>query len=251
MNFQQSLETHFPGALSEEAFIRASQEALAAYGFHRENTIACVAVCRDEMTRTLVDGVQAAWGEAFNFSSLGGMLFLGKTGFLAAQHHAPLYGGRERYVFFAMPHIAIDAQGEVGVCYRPGRQEPSGACGALLAFRREMLSGRLNLELDLDDVEQSLLKHRLLRRIRYGNVPDLVSLTRIAHEVIREDLERLLAATVDAAQSDYAVLTGIQVHGPDRAQYVWPGEMYAVVGGRKTRLAFEDKKRFAEVLPGE
>lgn len=41
-----------------------------------------------------------------------------------------------------------------------------------------------------DDLEQSLLKQRLFRKLRDKEIPDLVTLTKIAHSVIREDLER-------------------------------------------------------------
>ncbi len=239
MDFQQSLNTHFPEAFPENDFVRRSYDALSAHGFNDENAIACVSVCRDEITRSLVDNIQKVWGEAFNFSSLGGMLFLGKTGFSAAHHHAPVHDGREHYVYFAMPHIAIDEYGQVGVCNRAGRSKPSGACGALIAFREEMLSGTLDMELDMDDVEQSLLKHRLLRKIRFGNVPELAELTQIAQSVILEDLEHVIEITVDPAVSDYAVLSGIQIHGPDRTQYIWPGEMYVVKGGERRALVLD------------
>ena len=40
-------------------------------------------------------------------------------------------------------------------------------------------------------------------------------------------------------QSDYAVITGIQIHS--RVQnYVWPGAFYAVVEGERTDLSFKD-----------
>jgi len=238
MNFQQSISAHFPNAIPDEDFVRRSYEALLIHGFNDENTIACVSVCRDEITHSLVAHIQKVWGEAFNFSSLGGMLFLGKTGFLAAHHHAPIHDGRERYVYIVMAHTAIDNQGEVGVCYRPGRSAPSGACGALIAFRKEMLSGTLEIDLDSEDVEQSLLKHRLLPKIRYGEVPELAQLTHLAYSVIVEDLERMIELTVDPAVSDYAILSGIQIHGPGREQYIWPGEMYVVKGGERSTLEF-------------
>ncbi|MFQ5651249.1 MAG: hypothetical protein ACE5IY_15025 [bacterium] len=240
MNFRQALDAHFPGTISEADFVRSSYDALNVHGFNEENTIACVGVCRDEMTRSLVDSIQKTWGEAFNFSSLGGMLFLGKTGFFAAHHHAPVDGGRERYAYFAMAHIAIDEAGRIGVCHRPGRPGSSGACGALIAFRQEMLDGRLNLALDLDDIEQSLLKHRLFRKIRYGDLPDLVALTKIAYEVILEDLGHLVELTVDTAVSDYALLCGIQIHGPDKQLVVWPGAMYVVINGQRDELVLRD-----------
>ena len=236
MDFQQVLNNQFPNTVSESDFVGRTYDLLQRRGFSKENAIACVGVCRDEITSSLVNKIHAQWGEAFNFSSLGGMLFLGKTGFLAAHHHAPVHLGRERYVYFAFAHIAIDAQGTPGVCYRPGRPGASGACGALIAFRKEMLGKGLHLEYDPADVEQSLLKQRLFRKIKYGEVPDLVSLTKIAHEVILEDLEFLIAETVNEAESDFAVLSGIQIHGPDREQYIWPGVMYTVTDGKRSPL---------------
>ena len=239
MDFQQSLNAHFPDTLSEDDFVRWSFKALTDHGFNAKNSIACVSVCRDELTRSFVNNVQSVWGEVFNFSSLGGMLFLGKTGFSAAHDHAPVDQGREHYIYFAMAHIAIDGNGEVGVCTRPGRSTPSGACGALIAFREELLSGTLNMVLDLDDIEQSLLKHRLLRKIQYGEVPELAALTKTAYSVIVADLEHMVEITVDPAVSDYAILSGIQIHGPGSEQYIWPGKMYAVKNGVRNRLVLE------------
>ncbi len=40
--------------------------------------------------------------------------------------------GKERYVFFSFPHIAIDSNGKVGAISRPNRPGGSAACGALL-----------------------------------------------------------------------------------------------------------------------
>ncbi len=41
--------------------------------------------------------------------------------------------GKERYVFFSFPHIAIDSDGNVGGISRPNRPGASSACGALIA----------------------------------------------------------------------------------------------------------------------
>jgi len=237
MNFDRTLQAHFPGAMPEADFVAQTYRALQGHGFNADDAIACVSVCRDELTAPFVETVCQAWGEAFNFSSLGGMLFLGKTGFAAAHHHAPLLDGRERYVYYAMPHIGIGEGGEIGQVRRRGRAEPSGACGALIAFRGELLDGRLNLSLDADDIEQSLLKQRLFRRIRYGDTPDLVSLTRLARQTIQEDLERGISLTVNPAHSDYAVLTGIQIHGSEGRNFIWPGAMYAVVQGERREIS--------------
>ena len=233
MGFLETLSTQYPGAMPEATYFDRSHEILSDLGFEADNTIACAGVCRDEITRPFLDHVHRVWGEAFNFSSLAGMLLLGKTGFSAALHHAPTTAGIKRYIFFAMPHIAIGAEGELGLCVRRGQSEPSGACGALLAFQKELQGRFVHLELDSDDLEHSLLKQRLFRRIPYGEVPDLVRLTRIMHETILEDLERGISLTVDPNQCAYAVMTGIQIHGPDDQDWIWPSTSYALVYGVK------------------
>ncbi len=97
-----------------------------------------VDVCRDEISQPFIALIRNTWGEAFNLCSLAGMFFAGKTAILAAMHHSPLVGGRERYVFYALPHIAIGADGQLGKCKRRGRKEDSNACGALNVFLNEL-----------------------------------------------------------------------------------------------------------------
>ena len=50
--------------------------------------------------------------------------------------------GRERYVFFSFPHIAIDSRGKVGAILRHNRAEESCACEGLQLclehFRKEV-----------------------------------------------------------------------------------------------------------------
>ncbi len=235
-SFQQALTEQYPNALSEHEFVARTYGQLLTHGFHKFSTIACVAVCRDEITRPLVDEIQKTWGEAFNFASLAGMITVGKTGFGAAHHHAPNMDGRERYVYFAMPHIAIGRNGEIGVCTRPNRTGNSGACGALQVFLADALAGSLCTAVDPDDVEQSLLDQRLSPGFQKLASPDLLSVTRLAYDAILEDLERMIALTVHADHADYAVFSGIQVHGPDRS-FVWPGKMYAIVNGKRIPVA--------------
>ena len=236
MNYLETLARHFPNALTEASFVSRTYQALLRYGFGKINTLACLCLCRDELTRPLADEIENIWGHAFQLSSLSGMVVAGKTSFAAARDHVPQTDGRERTVYFALPHIAIGREGEIGQCYRPGRIQPSVACGALAAFRQNLLSGQFGTEMDTDDMEQSLLRARLLPNLPTSAVPDLVSLTQLAYAVILEDLERMISLTLDPATSDYAVLTGIQIHGPDRLNYVWPGVMYGVVSGQRQEI---------------
>jgi hypothetical protein len=91
-------------------------------------------LCRDEVTVLLKDKIETAFGASFNTNGLGGVLTCGVTGMGAGLSHSPAcVAGRERYVFFSFPHIAIDSTGKVGVISRPNRPGASAACGALLA----------------------------------------------------------------------------------------------------------------------
>jgi hypothetical protein len=228
---------HFPGALREPEFVeRTSRLLMDQRGFRADNTLACVGVCRDELSATLPQAVQAVWGHAFNLSALAGLLFAGLTGFGAARSHAPIEDGCERYVFFLAAHIGIGAGGELGACDRIGRPGKSHACGALWGFLRELEGGRLQLTFDPVDIEQSLLKQRLLRELAFGQLPSLVDLTRAAYRAIVADLEAVIAQTLDPTEDDWAVLTGIQIHGVRNEPWFWPGTCYSMVQSRREEI---------------
>ncbi|RJQ50444.1 MAG: hypothetical protein C4538_00160 [Nitrospiraceae bacterium] len=238
MSSENILKKYFDKTYTEIEFIKKTYEALRQLGFNNDNTIAGKCICRDEISQSIRSVIKHVWGEAFNFSSLAGMFFAGKTGLAAAMHHSPIADGRERYVFYAMPHIAINEEGRIGICKREGRAGESIACGALYAFQKEMASGRVNLTMDNEDVEQSLIRMRLLREIPYGHVPDLLELTKTTLKAIQADLETAISKVVDTGKSNYAVITGIQINGPD-SNYVWPAACYAVVDGKQIQLKVE------------
>ncbi len=230
--FEEAIEHHFPGSVDEADYVKRSLTLLEPHGFTADNTIACVGTCRDELCLPLKGHVLDVWGEAFNFSSLGGLLTLGRTGFHAAHAHSPVDGGRTRHVYFCMPHIGIGPKGEVGSYLRPGMERMSTACGALVAVHKELSSGSLNLSLDMLDIEQSLLKNRMVRMLTWGEMPDLGSFTKLMEQAIKEDLEQEIVQTCDTDKTDYAVFTGVQIHGPD-GHYVCPRTSYAVVSGER------------------
>ena len=236
--FAEALDRLFPGAFLEGEFIDATVLRLEEEGFSKSNTLACVALCRDEVTSPLFSDVERVWGPAFSLAGLAGMVTAGRTGLAAAIHHAPIEDDRRRFVIYAMAHIAIGADGTIGQVERPGIPELSSACGALVAFRGELQAGTLQVEFDRYETEQSLLKHRLLPLIGYGNVPDLVDLTKLTVTAIEDDLRAILRSlagewseTGRAMPADAAFFSGIQIHGPNERNFVWPLSTHIDVGG--------------------
>ena len=219
----------------EDALLTRSAAELEKLGFTGPNTLACVAVCRDELCQPLVAKIHTQWGEAFNLASLGGLFFAGTTGLHAALHHAPNEDGAARLAFFAFVHIAIDEQGEFGRVQRPGRAAPTRACGALAAFHDEVVRGAREFKLDHQDPEQSLLKQRLARELPVGDTPSFWALTRRAQRAAEADLEAAIVWALPP-ECDFALLSGVQLHTPDGG-YLAPVAAYARVTGQRVVLS--------------
>jgi hypothetical protein len=221
----------FPGALDEDTFVRTTIESLDPMGFRPDNTLACLATCRDEISQSWAEVVTEYLGRPFVLTGLGGLILAGKTGFGAALSHAPNPDGRERYLFLAGPHMAVGRVGELGLCERSGRSGASTACGALTAVLGELQEGAVGPTDDPEDVELGWLRKRIEASLSGRAVPDLLQLTRLVHDVIVDDMARMLAASVDVSKIDYAVASGIQIHAPGGSNFIQPGKFFAVVEG--------------------
>eukprot|EP00271_Cylindrocystis_brebissonii_P021611 TRINITY_DN782_c0_g2_i1.p1 TRINITY_DN782_c0_g2~~TRINITY_DN782_c0_g2_i1.p1 ORF type:complete len:275 (+),score=58.51 TRINITY_DN782_c0_g2_i1:222-1046(+) len=252
------IKEHYPDAMQEEVFVRSVALELFKLGFSNKNCIALVNTCRDEICRPLAATIDQQFGLSFNLSGLGGIITSGKTGLLAAMSHSPQAPSQatgqpiQRYIFFAFPHTAVSETGGVGDIFRRGRDAISHACGALIAVQKHAQSGK-PVEDDADDEELTKLKKKVLAKpdaAVKGDGPTLIDVTKAAHEVISEELEHLVSITAHPDTSDYAVITGVQIHSgnqlPDQpfkaerlVDYVSPGTMYAVVNKEKYILSVE------------
>jgi hypothetical protein len=55
----------------------------------------------------------------------------------------------------------------------------------------------------------------------------LIEITKLASRIISEDVENLLN-TLDRSVFKYAVMTGIQIHGPLGTHWIYPQDFYVV-----------------------
>jgi len=234
--YAETLESLFPRSVPETIFIEKMSGVLGHHGFTPDNAINLVSTCRDELCRPFVQHLDKTWGHSFNISSLAGMVFCGRTGFKAAMAHAPMVDGKERYIFWVAPHMALPIHGETGVVYRPGREKPSTACGALLAILGEMKANKINMHLDPSDLEQSLVKQHVVSHLQYGHVPSLTELTYAAHACIVEEVLRTAEAAVDQSCCEFVIVSGIQIHGALGQNFFWPGTMTKFANGKQTDL---------------
>jgi hypothetical protein len=137
------------------------------------------------------------FGSSFNTNGLGGVLTCGVTGMGAGLSHSPVSTeGRERYVFFAFPHCAVDETGKLGAISRPNRPGESCACGAMAASLAQLKADGVEHHCreagvhDPLDPEFSILKQRLARRIRSEKLEpanmNLADITNVAERVISD-----------------------------------------------------------------
>jgi len=233
-----SLEKTFPGVIDEESFIEMMTKVVNEKGFSPETSINLVSTCRDEICKPFTEKLDSMWSQHFSISSLGGFVFCGKTGFGAGMAHAPIdQSGKERYVFWAAPHIAYGVQHVAGRVYRPGRDGPSSACGALIALQGELDAGKsLNIALDPDDTEMSLVRQQVLGKLDYGDIPNLVDITYAAHECILDQVKGTAEAVVNKEMCEYVIISGIQIHGALGKNFMWPGTIKMYSNGVETDL---------------
>jgi hypothetical protein len=208
------LPARYLASVEPAVLARWSRDALAPFGFSPENTLPMVGVCRDELMFATEQHLHDAWGPAFDLSGLAGMVFIGRTGMSAAAHHAPGADGRTRYVGFVITHIGLADDGTAGGVRRPGIDEESTACGALLALARGLGHGDAPAGIDLDDAEMSLLRLALDEHLPRGTVPDLWALTELTRRVATDEVVRLAHELLESPRSDVAVVSATVIHGP-------------------------------------
>jgi hypothetical protein len=244
--YADSLDKLFPGAVDEASFIESMSRVVGDKGFNPLTAINLVSTCRDEICRPFTDKLDAKWGEHFTISSLGGMVFCGKTGFGAGFAHSPIVDGKERYVFWVGPHIAFGTAGGVGEIFRPGREKISSACGALIYLNSQIASGTLNMELNPIDTEMSLLRQAVMSKLTYGQQPNLIGITYAAHDTILDQVKATAKAAANPSKSEYVIISGVQVHGALGNNFWWPGSITHYADGVETDLSGDYEKAISQ-----
>jgi hypothetical protein len=211
-------------------FVTWSEWALARVGFRPSNCLPLLGVCRDELMAEFHASVAAVWGRPFDIGALGGLVFLGRTGVQAALSHVPGEDGRHRLVVFCLPHLGVDDDGTVGRVQRRGMSRESAACGALVAFRAQVIAGEREFDLDPDDVEQALLRRRMAGRLGV-DVPSLAELTELARAVAVADARRFIDLARGREPVDVAYISGIVVHLPDGIDHVTAVQAEVIIDG--------------------
>lgn len=225
------LKNIFTKYLPEEEFIRFSSEKLLEFGFNRENTIAGVCICRDEICQSVLFHIRNKWGEIFNFASLAGFYNLGKIGLEVFISHVPQQEENRKCLFYVFTHIGIDEDGNLGVCSRKGIKE-STACGALILLHKEM-SGRL-ISAEESNCEIDAIRNRLGKDLSQ-KTPSLLELTKLTLRATCEDIEKIMENHFQSDNLNYGLISGIQVHYKG-INYIIPEDAFISLNNKKLKI---------------
>ena len=191
-SFEEGMEKLFPRSFEAADWVETTASLLGGRGFTKENSLACISVCRDMLAVGLTHSVNETWGDAVDGSSIAGFLALGKTGLATLVQHAPPGYDRDRFVFIAMPHLSISAGGMLG--------SPEGL---LSRFRKELAAGDVAIEADPLDTEYTAAKQKLLAKLHFGRIPSLATLTKTAADIAAETLDALIESTIRSVNSSF------------------------------------------------
>ena len=163
-DFDTSIRTFFPGSMTNSNIILRVQKKLSTRGYRPYNTILGASLCSDEIDSTqlsLQDGFKGAMavkkdGGVFNLGGLGGVPFVGKSGFGAFLSHVPENG---KVLIIYGPHVGISNDGVVGKVERVGVTKPSTSCGAGVGAYKALMKGPRGPNDKFDYQEEFIIDH--------------------------------------------------------------------------------------------
>lgn len=199
----------FPEALPvADATVKYLRKVQTEFGVSLSDVIYAESTCVDEINR-LGDSALGSINGPFVLGGLAGLPFVGVTGLAAFASHIP---DRGIPLIVYGPHIGVAGEGRWGKTCRLGQESDSDGCGALLAAMRRFQSDPdYRPETSTDDYQQSRLEQLLApHRDRFVGVDNPeIGVTKVAFELIDEQLRAMLAQTANRFPCQRAILLGV------------------------------------------
>ena len=170
--FDTSLNTYFPGSITNSEITYRMTKLLRSRGYNEKNTIIGSSLCSDEINDTSSSFVTTlakkvtslGYGGVFNLGGLGGLPFVGTSGFGAFTSHTPKNG---KIIIVFGPHVGVSNDGVVGKVERVGKGSPSTSCGAAVGAYKALLAGTVdyNAPLGTRDFQEEYIIQNLRKKL--------------------------------------------------------------------------------------
>ena len=205
--FGSSLQKFFPGALQSSVIALRVLAALRKRNYRQYNMILGTSLCSDEINTTpesLVTSlanvlVDTKSGGVFQLGGLGGIPFVGTSGFNTFVSHCPENG---RLLILFGPHVGISQNGNVGIVEHIGQIKAIPSCAAVTDAVNAANKQKKDASNSMD-FQQEYVNNKLRARLEGITNGDLVNngdrsiadVTNQMYDVIYE----LLRSQIDAA----------------------------------------------------
>ena len=170
--FDKSLNTYFPGSITNSEITYRMTKVLRSRGYNEKNTIIGSSLCSDEINDTSSSFVTTlakkvtslGYGGVFNLGGLGGLPFVGTSGFGAFTSHTPKNG---KIIIIFGPHVGVSNDGVIGKVERVGKVAPSTSCGAAVGAYKALMAGTVdyNAPLGTRDFQEEYIIQNLRKKL--------------------------------------------------------------------------------------
>lgn len=164
MTWRQTLRETYANAEDGRVFTGKMVAKLAEeHDIIARKTLLATSLCSDDINVASTEFSEVYHGP-FVMGGLGGLPFGGLTAMTAMAHHVP--DGGTALIFYG-PHIGFSEDGQLGKMLRPGQNQLTNSCGALmLALDRFKTNGPSHkAEVKAEDYQQAILENTLAPRI--------------------------------------------------------------------------------------
>jgi len=226
--YDETVMSIFPGAISNKDLETRVVQALAERGFRDANTLLATSLCSDEVARRLEADFVEIYGSNFNLGGLSGFPFAGNIGFENMALHIPDDGSC--FIVYG-PHVGVSRTGAVGKVERSGVRQVENCCTSAIAACNHLLVTGEGWEdnTGFTDLQQGAVERLIAPQIdRLTNARDpMVELPFALFESQEQLLYEIIQAGSGKVKNNIALLGGIQINtAPEALDYFVPLRFY-------------------------
>jgi len=211
-----AVQRHFPNALPAKVVHDRTRIVLEKdFGFRAETTLLGSSFCPDEINNQLQDLptlMRNYYGKIFPMGGIGGVPYVGETGFAAFSSHV---GDDGDIIVVFGPHVGVSIDGKVGDYQREGQGKVSTACGAVIgAYKACLCNTGKSLEFNEKDMQMSEIMQEFaphVKKLESAEDP-IAESSYVAYEMVKDRMLRIVNTTFGSGR--LVLIGGIQLNLP-------------------------------------
>ena len=229
------------------------KEKIMSSDFNGDNSRLVFSVCSDDCNRleireNMEKSLTRIYGREFHLGGVAGYPIGGVSAIIAASHHVPDYHSAKtgqttkgNLIFFISPHVGFIKKDVFlyGRLIRPGQQNPTACCGAMMGFLNELKRAgdveTFNIVPDHDNLDPTrILLHETLIKEYPSQLREILKIEDVNTQIIKlsilnyelishkvtKMIDEFLRKEYEVFQGKIAIITGITINCISRDFFV-------------------------------